>query len=297
MSASGSIDGERASEGDMAGEPIAGDSRQTRQLARQRAITEAVMAEGAVRIEQLAERFDISLMTVHRDLDELESRGLLRKSRGVATASSTSLVESSDVYRSSRQTAEKEALALAAMEFVEPGQAVFLDDSTTVLHLAPHLQTRAPLTVITNVLTLLNELNGIRGITLLALGGRYYNWCSAFMGRMTTESIAQLRADVFIMSTAAIVDDTVFHQTLETVDVKRAMFDASDRRILLVDHTKFGKRALHALAHLTEFDTVVVDAATPEHHLERMRRQGVHVVVALPAARDSDARIDEEAVS
>ena len=91
-------------------------SRQGRQVARQRAITEAVMAEGAVRIEELAERFGISQMTVHRDLDELEGRGLLRKSRGVATALSTALVESSDVFRSSRQLAEKEAIALAAME-------------------------------------------------------------------------------------------------------------------------------------------------------------------------------------
>ncbi len=109
-----------------------------------------VMAEGAVRIEELADRFGISLMTVHRDLDELEGRGLLRKSRGVATALSTALVESSDVYRSGRQLAEKEAIAVAALEFIEPGQAIMLDDSTTALHLVPHLHTKKPLTVITN---------------------------------------------------------------------------------------------------------------------------------------------------
>jgi DeoR/GlpR family transcriptional regulator of sugar metabolism len=268
------------------------ESRHSRQLTRQRAITEAVMAEGAVRIEQLAERFDISLMTVHRDLDELESRGLLRKSRGVATALSTSLVESSDVYRSSRQVAEKESLAVAALEFIEPGQAIFLDDSTTVLQMAKHLSSKTPLTVITNVLTLMNELTGVRGISLLALGGEYYNWCSSFMGRMTHQAISQLRADTFIMSTSAITDDTCFHQTLETVDIKRAMFDASATRILLVDHTKFEKRALHALAHLTEFDIVIVDAATSEEHIIRLRSQGIRVVVAprighAEAARDS----------
>lgn len=261
-------------------DPLPADSRQSRQLARQRAITVAVMAEGAVRIEQLAERFDISLMTVHRDLDELEARGLLRKSRGVATALSTSLVESSDVYRSSRQIAEKESLALAALEFIEPGQAIFLDDSTTVLQMAKYLPSKTPLTVITNVLTLMNELTGVRGLSLLALGGDYYNWCSAFMGRMTHEAIAKLRADTFIMSTSAITDDTCFHQTLETVDTKRAMFDASATRILLVDHTKFEKRALHALAHLTEFDVVIVDADTSKEHITRMRSQGIRVVVA-----------------
>ena len=267
----------------MSTEPVTADSRQSRQLARQRAITEAVMAEGTVRIEQLADRFDISLMTVHRDLDELENRGLLRKSRGIATATSTSLVESSDVYRASRQLAEKEAIALAALEFVEPGQAIFLDDSTTVLHLAQHLPAKAPLTVITNVLTLMNELRGERGIDLLALGGQYYNWCSAFMGRMTVEAVSALRADVFLMSTSAITDDVAFHQTLETVDTKRAMFDAAERRILLADHTKFDKRALHALLPLKDFDAVVVDGATPHEHVGRLRDQGIHVVVAEPA--------------
>ena len=237
------------------------------------------MAEGAVRIEQLAERFGISLMTVHRDLDELESRGILRKTRGVATATSTSLVESSDVYRSNRQAVEKEALVLAAMDFIEPGQAIFLDDSTTVLRIARHLGGKAPLTVITNVLTLMNDLRASRGITLIGLGGQYYNWCSAFMGHMTTREIAQLRADIFIMSTSAVTNDVVYHQYLETVDTKRAMFESASKRILLVDHTKFGRQAVHALVSLKEFDAVIVDDGTSLKDIERMRDKGINLVV------------------
>jgi DeoR/GlpR family transcriptional regulator of sugar metabolism len=271
----------------MTDDSPAGDVRQNRQQARQRAITEAVMAEGAVRIEQLAERFDISVMTVHRDLDELEGRGLLRKSRGIATATSTSLVESSDVYRSGREQREKEALARAALAGIEPGQAVFLDDSTTVLHLAPHLRDTAPLTVITNSLTLMTELSGVSSIELISLGGRYYNWCSAFMGRITTAAIERLHADVAIMSTSAITGDVAYHQTLETVDVKRAMFEAASRRILLADHTKFGRTALHALVPLREFDTVIVDDGTPAEHVRRLRDQGVETVVATRIADGS----------
>jgi DeoR/GlpR family transcriptional regulator of sugar metabolism len=259
------------------------DGRGSRQAARQRAICEAVMAEGAIRIDELAERFDISLMTVHRDLDELESRALIRKSRGVATALSSSLVESSDVFRLGQQQEEKESLARAVLDYIEPGQAILLDDSTTVLKLVELLPEKTPLTVITNVLTIMNKLAHVRGISLLALGGNYYNWCSAFMGRMTNEAISALRADTFIMSTSAITDDTCFHQTLETVDTKRAMFDAAATRILLVDHTKFAKRALHALAHLTEYDLVIVDNKTDASHIMRLRKQGVNVVVAPSA--------------
>jgi DeoR/GlpR family transcriptional regulator of sugar metabolism len=255
----------------------AGESKQT---VRQRAISEAVMTEGAVRIEQLAERFEISLMTVHRDLDELEARGLLRKSRGVATALSSSLVESSDVYRLGRQVEEKVAVATAALAHIEPGQSVFIDDSTTALQLARLLPSKAPITVITNQLTAINELRATRGVTLIALGGTYYNWCSSFMGRMTNESISKLHADVFVMSTAAITGDTCYFQSAETVDTKQAMFEASDVRILLTDHTKFEKRALHALAPLRDFDVVIVDAATSKTDVERLRAGGIRVEIA-----------------
>lgn len=257
-----------------------GTVRQYRQHLRQRAITETVMKEGAVRIERLAERFGVSVMTVHRDLDELESRGLLRKDRGVATATSTALVESSDVYRSSRQLAEKEALAGAAMNYVETGQAIILDDSTTTLHLVPYLSAKAPITVITNTMTIMEQLRGSRGITLLGVGGKYYSWCSSFMGRMAIETIESLRADLLIMSTAAITDDIAFHQTLETVDVKRAMFASARKRILLADHTKFDKRALHALQPLSDFDVIIVDAATDREHVARLRDKVETVVVA-----------------
>ncbi|PZM14467.1 DeoR/GlpR family DNA-binding transcription regulator [Rhizobium tubonense] len=261
-------------------EQVPSDTRLARQLARRQSITETVMAEGSVRIEDLTDRFGISLMTAHRDLDELVSRGILRKSRGIASAAPTSLIESSDVYRSSRQSAEKKALALAAMRFVEPGQAVFFDDSTTVLQMARFLPSIVPLTVITNSLTLMNELKGVRDVTLLGLGGQYYNWCNAFLGRMTTHEISQLRADTLFMSMSAITDDIVFHQFLEMVDTKRAMFDSASTRILLADHTKFDRRALHAFSPLTSFDIVIVDDGTPAVHIARMRDKGINVVVA-----------------
>lgn len=257
-----------------------GASRLDRQAARRNAITDAVMSAGSLRIADLAERFGISTMTVHRDLDELEARGLLRKDRGVATALSTVLVESSDLYRSSRELAEKKSLARAAFEMIEPGQAIMIDDSTTALQMVPYLHEKRPLSVITNTLTVMNELRAVPGITLLGLGGQYYNWCSSYMGRITTSAIAGLRADVLVMSTSAITDGVAFHQTMETVDVKRAMFDAASTRILLADHTKFEKRALHAMQPLQDFDAVIVDGRTDQRHLADLRQLGVNVVVA-----------------
>lgn len=261
-------------------EEVSGDTRQARQLSRRQMIAEAVMTAGTMRIEELTERFDISLMTAHRDLDELISRGLLRKTRGIVSAAPTSLIEASDVYRTSREAAEKEAIAEAAAQFVESGEAIFFDDSTTVLKMVPHLQSKAPLTIITNSLTLMNEVKGMRDLTLLGLGGQYHNWCNAFMGRMTTKEAAGLRADKLFLSMAAITDELVFHQSPEMIETKRAMFDAAAARILLVDHTKFERRALHSFGPLTDFDIVIVDDRTSADHIKRLRDKGIKVVVA-----------------
>ncbi|UUT36018.1 DeoR/GlpR family DNA-binding transcription regulator [Microbacterium elymi] len=261
-------------------------SRQSRQQARQREITEAVMAEGAIRIEQIADRFNISVMTAHRDLDELEGRGAAQGPRG----------GHGDVDGAGRiqrrlpvePAARREGGAgprRAGVHRARPGHhpGRFHD------HAAPGaaLHAKTPLTVITNTLTIMEQLKGTRGITLLSVGGQFYNWCSAFMGRMAVEAFASLRADVLVMSTSAITDDIAFHQTLETVDVKRAMFESASTRILLADHTKFDRRALHAMLPLSDFDAVVVDAETDRAHVDRLRKRGVKVVVAKKAPREA----------
>ena len=264
-------------------------AKSLRQRERQRSIAEHVLREGSVRIESLGDTFDISLMTIHRDLDELESRGLLRKSRGWVTAMSSSLAEASDVFRRDQQESEKDALAEAALEFIPSGSSLFLDDSTTTARLAPLLAARAPLTVITNYLTLLNQLPSVRDLTVFGLGGRYQSWSSSYVGSMTSAAIRGIAADVFVMSTSAVIDDVCYHHTQDIVEVKRAMFDSAATRVLLVDHTKFERRAMHALARLDEFDHVIVDSQTDSSHIDRLRSRGVDVIVvdAKPTSADN----------
>jgi DeoR/GlpR family transcriptional regulator of sugar metabolism len=261
-------------------EKVPTDSRRARQLERRQMIAEAVMGEGSMRIEELTERFGVSLMTAHRDIDELVARGLLRKSRGVVSAAPTSLIEASDVYRAARQQDEKRALAELAMQFVESGQALLMDDSTTVLQMAPMLADRTPLTVITNSLTLMNALHEVRDLELMALGGRFHNWCNAFIGPVTRDEISRFMADTYLLSTSAIVNGTLFHQSPEMVETKRAMLDAAQRRILLADHTKFQRRALYRLAKISEFDVVIVDDQVDEETLNALRKSGVELHVA-----------------
>jgi DeoR/GlpR family transcriptional regulator of sugar metabolism len=226
---------------------------------RRAAIAEIVLANDFASARELSSRFAVSLMTVHRDLDELERRGVLRKTRGGATPQPSSLFESNVRYRLTSAPREKEALARFALTLIEPGQAVLLDDATTTLALARLLPGIAPLTVITNYLATIQLLHTTPGIRLIALGGEYFPSHDSFTGIVCEGAIASLRADIFFMSTSAVSHGIAYHQEQEIVAVKRAMLRAAAKRVLLIDHGKLGKTALHHLAPLSDFDLVVVD--------------------------------------
>ncbi|MFC4908232.1 DeoR/GlpR family DNA-binding transcription regulator [Actinomadura gamaensis] len=246
---------------------------------RREAIRKRVTDEGFVRIKDLAAAHDVSAMTIHRDLDELQSTGWLRKVRGGATAEPSASYHGDVRHRRQAMAAEKHALAAAAAGLVGAGATVMIDESTTALELARLLPGRGPVTVITNFLAAVNALTGEPGVDLIALGGAYYPAYDAFLGLRTTEAIRSLRADLLFMSTTAITNGQCYHQSQETVAVKRALMDSADRRVLLADHSKFTKNGLFQLAPLTDFDLVIVDAATPESEVEAQRARGVRLHV------------------
>ncbi|WP_052863314.1 DeoR/GlpR family DNA-binding transcription regulator [Streptomyces niger] len=244
---------------------------------RQQRIRERVAAEGFVRTADLAKEYAVSIMTIHRDLDVLQAQGWLRKVRGGASSLPSLLFHGDLSERMAAMRTTKHRLARAALRQLTPGQTVMIDESTTCLALAQHLTERGPLTVISNFLPVIKLLAGEPGISLLALGGAYYPAYDAFLGPHTAEAVRSFRADVLFLSTTAVTGDTCYHQSQETVQVKRALMERAARRVLLVDHTKFTRRGIYALAPLTDFDTVLVDDALPVTELRRMRDLGVPV--------------------
>ena len=247
---------------------------------RREQIRKLVVDEGFVRIEELAETYNVSIMTIHRDLDALQTEGWLRKVRGGATARPSAQYHGDVRHRTEAMADIKQLLARTALELVEPGQSVMVDESTTGLALAELLPGKSPLTVISNFLAIVKLLAGEPGIDLIALGGAYYPAYDAFLGMRTNEAIRSLRADILFMSTTAVTDGHCYHQSQETVAVKRALMESSARRILLIDHTKFSKSGLYQLAPLTAFDLVIVDSGTDEAILASMQTAGVPFQVA-----------------
>lgn len=282
MSASSHVNGAEGREADIPRRQVPIGVRQRRD-----AIRERVSANGHVRIEDLVKEHGVSLMTVHRDLDALERAGWLRKIRGAATAEPSTVFHGDVDHRMRVMMAEKREVARAAITLVQPGQAVALDDSTTALEVARLLVGYEPLTVVTNFLPTMQVLAGDSGIDLIGLGGAYYPAYGAFLGPQTVEAIRPLQTDLLLLSTTAITRAACFHQSQDTVMVKRALMETTAQRVLLADHGKFTRRGLHRLAMVAEFDLVVVDSQTDAGILSELRDAGASVMVAEPVGAAS----------
>jgi DeoR/GlpR family transcriptional regulator of sugar metabolism len=251
-----------------------------RQEKRLDAIAELVLASGTLRIDELSEVFSVSSMTIHRDLDLLDQRGILRKTRGAATAVASSLFEASTEYRIRQSKQAKKSLALAALALIEPGQSVMMDDSTTGLHLARLLPEKLPLTVITNFQRVADLLIDNPGIQTIMTGGQFYRWCDAYMGTIALNAVHSLRADIVFMSSPAVTNGVCYHQHHDAVLLKQAMIESAEHKVLYLDHTKFKMRGLHAHLKISDFDTVIVDSETAPENISQIEDTGVRLIVA-----------------
>lgn len=257
------------------------------QRARFRRIMDILFEKGFASVDELVGDLSVSRMTVHRDLDELDSRGALRKVRGGATVGRTEQFESSWEYRTRIAVDKKIAIARRALDYVEPGSSLSIDSSSTVHELAKLLVAKTPLTVVTSSLPVLGELAVVPGVELHSVAGEYDPHFRAFMGTRAEQSIRQMRVDTAFISMAAIAGTTVCHSQAKAIQLNRALFDIATTRILLVDSTKFGHSAIHVFSEISDWDLVITDAEAPTQDVETLRAAGVRVDL-VDAADGSD---------
>ena len=131
-----------------------------------------VQGAGRASVPELARRLGVSEMTVRRDLDALESQGLVRRVHGGAVPALDRRAGGGFAAREAWQAATKDRLGAAVAALVEPGSRVLLDAGTTTVHVAAHLIGRAPLTVTVLSLQAAACLADQPGIELLVAGGR-----------------------------------------------------------------------------------------------------------------------------
>ncbi|WP_412053464.1 DeoR/GlpR family DNA-binding transcription regulator [Arachnia propionica] len=247
---------------------------------RRQVIAEHVIARGSVRVENLARAVGVSAMTIYRDVANLEQAGIVHLDRGLVRAVATSLSEADAEFRLQQSPRIKQAMAEALVPRIAQGSSVMLDDSTSAMWVLRALRDVHPLTVITTSLLVANEAKQMDGVRLLMAGGEYEPWAHAMMGPTAAANLRAWQADHCVMSASGIVGKRCQHPYENAVQVKQAMIASSTNRYLLLDHTKFARKALYTFAEITDFDAVVVDAATPREIRDELAGHGVEVIVS-----------------
>jgi DeoR/GlpR family transcriptional regulator of sugar metabolism len=234
-------------------------------LARQRQtlILTRVREDGGVRVAELARELGVSDMTVRRDLEILDNRGLIEKVHGGATAlPGSALFEPGFAAKSSLQESEKEAIADAAFGLVVPGTAIGISAGTTTYALAQRLVDVAGLTVVTNSVPVADVLHraGRADQTIILTGG-VRTPSDALVGPFAVAALRTIHLDQVFLGVHGMDPRSGFTtpNVLEA-DTDRALAAAGRRLIVIADSSKWGVIGISSIARLDEADTLVTDA-------------------------------------
>jgi DeoR/GlpR family transcriptional regulator of sugar metabolism len=239
-------------------------------LARQRQafILDRVREDGAVRVADLVRELGVSDMTVRRDLEILDERGLLEKVHGGATSiAGTALFEPGFALKSALQQSEKDAIADAAVALVEPGMAIAVSAGTTTYALAQRLALVPGLTVVTNSVRVADVLhqNGRTDQTIILTGG-VRTPSDALAGPFAVAALRSVHVDLVFVGVHGMDQRSGFTcPNLLEADTDRALIEAGRRLVVVADHSKWGVIGISSIARLDQADVLITDVGlSPE---------------------------------
>ena len=225
---------------------------------RQQRIKRLALEQGVLRIVELAEKFRVSEMTIRRDLELLEEAGHVERTFGGAMLTEQAAFESSYSVRLHTHTAAKEAIASHAATLIQDGDTIILDASTTVFDLARVLHKKS-LTVVTNSLDIAQELRSSPAKVIL-IGGYLRQVAGSFAGPLALQALKKLHVDqAFISGKGIQIPGGLMDSDIDEVEVKRTMLESAERLNVLIDSSKFGKRALGQIVSLDNIDFLISD--------------------------------------
>jgi DeoR/GlpR family transcriptional regulator of sugar metabolism len=248
------------------------------------AILERLEAVGACSYQDLALLLGVSEMTIRRDVDKLVADGgVIKTLGGVQSARGPKNFYESPVHqRLSVRRPEKEQIAREAIRDIPPQQTIFLDGSTTCLVLARHIaKNLRGLTIVCHSALACLEFGQSTENTVVALGGQFDPASACFVGPTAEEAARRFFPDTAFLSTKGFLpDEGTFESAIATFRIKQIIAEQAARVVLLVDHWKFGQRALCKVLEIGQIDDVITDAGAPVADIAILEKHGLAVRVA-----------------
>src|SRR6186997_2479267 len=264
-------------------EPLSGLPQQERM----QHVLRLLETRDSVQVAELAETFSVSEVTVRSDLSTMAGQGLVARIRGGVRA----LRDGPEVGFDLRMRLEveaKRAIARAAAEMVNEGEAVALDASTTAYYLALELRAKRELVVVTNGLLVATALADAPGITVLVTGGMLRLSAMSLVGDLGTDVLRTTRINKgFLGARGLSIERGLMDLNPEEVRIKQEMADACEQVYGILDGTKWHRSALLTFVSLDQLTGIVTDSGAPEAEVEAWSAAGVNVITVDPGPREA----------
>lgn len=257
---------------------------------RRRHILTRARAHGVVSLRDLVDELGVSVSTLRRDLRDLVAEGLLERTRGGAVLPDSLAQEPSYLEKTGEAGAEKEAIAEAALPFVEPGDSVLLGPGTTTLALARHLTDVPDLTVVTNSLLVVDALLNAPEIEVVVTGGALRRSIHALVGPGVEQSLGPIGVStVFLSGNGVSPVRGLTTPNMLVADADRALASAAKRVIVLADYTKVGNETMCQTVPVDAIDVLITDPGADPDVVADLEHAGVRVLV--PESADGDGTV------
>jgi DeoR/GlpR family transcriptional regulator of sugar metabolism len=248
-------------------------------------VLERLAADQAVEVSSLAREFEVSEMTIRRDLRRLDRDGFVRRTYGGATTRVVRAAGAFEVTQSARMlhhAQEKRRIALRAAELTAGARVIFVGVGSTVEQFARLTAPRDGLLVITPSLVVASLL-GTRRVQVIMAGGMVRQDELSCVGPAAVECVQRYNTDIAVIGAAGIsarrgitdLDDS-------EAGVIRAALERTERIVVLADGSKFGDVALSTVVPIKRVSVIVTDASADPVEVDRIEREGVEVIVTEP---------------
>lgn len=244
-------------------------------------LLEILEQNGMAHLSELAAGLGVSVSTVRRDLDKLEEQGYVQRIRGGAIYARPSESELPFDTRWRDQVDQKRLIAAAAAGLIQEGDMILLDVGSTNLYLAERLHNFGGITVVTNSLPVMWELQKNQAINLVALGGELYHKERYFRGPLVEQVLGQMRVDKLFLGISSIEAEHGLSEIhYSEVPLKKAFMQASKQCIVLAHGAKVGRASYFRVCLVSEADLLITDPSADPAEIEKLERTGLKVLVA-----------------
>ena len=250
---------------------------------RRQQILQLVEEQGSIRISKLGQRFNVTDMTIRRDIDHLSELGLVRRVHGGAISENDQPINLATTFlkRKTEYISEKEKIGVKAQAFVNKGTTIIIDGGSTNVIFARHLDPTKQLKIVTHALNIAWILSENENHEIFVPGGLLNRLTMTFNGPEVEKMYEELNADVlFVAASGLSLESGLTDPTWLDTSIKKAMIRSSRKVILLIDSHKFDLVSSRTFASLDQVDLIITDDSIDRDTYEKYCSTGVDIILA-----------------